>query len=296
MRRTRKTPISLSCCASGSDEFKSAKDFPAQSRYGLIFSHSIRAARFPFCGGKTFHHCHLSGQEICEELSESTTNSEDSVPLRRKTIPRFLFIRPGLREAAFGFCVRGMSSNTRLREESEALMLGTSELYRNQLSPDHSAGRHEQTDSHRKQKGERVDPYQREKAHMAKVLLLEWNEVLRNLLAEWLEMQGYTAIPTQNIGQALAICDAQPQQIDVLVADVRAFRTHIPTIRRTIERCQPAARFVFISGYDYESLCERYGQFALDAEFLQKPFSLALLTRTIAAQLEPQYATAGVPQ
>ena len=131
---------------------------------------------------------------------------------------------------------------------------------------------------------------------MAKLLLLEQNDILRSLLAEWLNTHGYTVLPTRNIREALAICDAQPQQIDVLVADVRAFRTHIPTIRQRIERCQPAARFVFMSGYDYESLCEKYGQFALDAEFLQKPFSLVLLTRTIAAQLQPQYANAGAPQ
>ncbi|HEX3105933.1 MAG TPA: response regulator [Terriglobales bacterium] len=131
---------------------------------------------------------------------------------------------------------------------------------------------------------------------MATVLLLEQNDVLRSLLAEWLKIHGYTVLPTRNIREALAICDAQPQQIDVILADVRAFHSHIPTIRQTIERRQPAARFVFISGYDYESLRQKYGQFALDAEFLQKPFSLALLTRTIRALLEPQYATAGAAE
>lgn len=127
---------------------------------------------------------------------------------------------------------------------------------------------------------------------MPTVLLLEQNDVLRSLLAEWLSIHGYTVLPTKNIREALAICDVHPEQIDVMVADVRAFRTHIPTIRQRIERRQPAARFVFISGYDYSTLCGKYGEFALDAEFLQKPFSLAHLTRTIAALLEPQYAGA----
>ncbi len=69
---------------------------------------------------------------------------------------------------------------------------------------------------------------------MATVLLLEQNAVLRTLLAEWLGAHGYTVLPTQTIREALAICAAQPQQIDRWLQTFAPFALAFPPSARPL--------------------------------------------------------------
>ncbi len=116
------------------------------------------------------------------------------------------------------------------------------------------------------------------------VLLVEDDEMFLELLAEVLESHGYTVLPAAEPAAALALCDGDPQRVDLLISDMV-----MPGMSGTELACRllaehPGMRVVLMSGYTDEVVADR-GVLEVGG-YLQKPFSTKELARTVREVLD----------
>ncbi len=129
---------------------------------------------------------------------------------------------------------------------------------------------------------------------MTTILILDDNLTVLRMLGLVLRANGaYRILEASTEHEALAQCEQQNREIDVLVADVciddqpgRAIAEHLTTL------C-PALRVLFISGYPKEHLIGN-GWVEPDDAFLAKPFTPARLMRRVEEVLGPSYVAPAV--
>lgn len=116
--------------------------------------------------------------------------------------------------------------------------------------------------------------------HRDTILLVEDEREVREIVCEILQAEGYTVLPADSAEEAIAICQRDPQRVDLLVTDIvmpglsgRELAAHL---RREFE----LDRVLFISGYADRALP---GDEELDArsDFLAKPFTRKVLTARV---------------
>ena len=111
------------------------------------------------------------------------------------------------------------------------------------------------------------------------VLLVEDDESVREVTREALELNGYRVIVADGPTQALAADD----RYDVLVTDVVMPQMRGGELARLLAERRPGLKTLFMSGYpDGESLLRD----DMSAAFLQKPFSLGELARSVRELLD----------
>ncbi len=113
------------------------------------------------------------------------------------------------------------------------------------------------------------------------VLLVEDEEQVRAVARECLEECGYRVLEAADAEAALRVADAQGKTVDLLLTDVV-----LPGMsgRELAERLEGRVDAVlFMSGYNDEALLD-YGRVA----FLQKPFALAEMARSVREVLDAQ--------
>lgn len=119
------------------------------------------------------------------------------------------------------------------------------------------------------------------------VLVVEDDEGVRTFVAGALERFGYQVIVARSMTEALALVDAHPDPIDLLVTDVVMPAGTGPELARAVAARRPAAPVLYISGYA-DTVLSREATVPKASQFLQKPFTAAdllarvrrLLTRT----------------
>ncbi|HEY3929114.1 MAG TPA: response regulator [Candidatus Koribacter sp.] len=115
------------------------------------------------------------------------------------------------------------------------------------------------------------------------ILLVEDEAALRDVATKFLEAKGYQVLSANNAAEALLFCAKEQQNIDLLVTDLV-----MPGIggkelaSRIFQRC-PSTHIVFISGYTENH--QLVDELEFPAQFLQKPFSLSTLAKTIRRAL-----------
>jgi DNA-binding NtrC family response regulator len=115
------------------------------------------------------------------------------------------------------------------------------------------------------------------------VLLVEDEGALRELASEFLRSKGYTILEAANRREALRICREHKDPIDVLVTDVVLPGGGGPDLAKAVLEMRPDLRVVYMSGYTDQVLSEELvGE---NAKFLQKPFDLNTLARTLRSVL-----------
>ncbi len=115
------------------------------------------------------------------------------------------------------------------------------------------------------------------------VLLVEDEGALRELASEFLRSKGYTILEAANRREALRICREHGDPIDVLVTDVVLPGGGGPDLAKEVLEMRPDLRVVYMSGYTDQVLSEELvGE---NAKFLQKPFDLNTLARTLRSVL-----------
>ncbi|MEP7307620.1 MAG: PAS domain S-box protein [Acidobacteriota bacterium] len=137
----------------------------------------------------------------------------------------------------------------------------------------------------------RVEPVQDEVLFGdERVLLVEDEEDLRDLLHDYLAAQGYTVKSASSGEDALAVCRDHPYAPAILISDVVMPGIGGRALADRLRLDDPELKVLYLSGYTDEAML-RHGILPTGTQFLQKPFALEALARTVRLILdEPQSA------
>ncbi len=118
------------------------------------------------------------------------------------------------------------------------------------------------------------------------ILLVEDEEPLRRLCAEFLEQLGYHMLAAANGKEALALVQAYPGKIDLLITDVLMPELPGPELAQALLAMRPDLKVIFISGYSDGSLAHD-GVLNPGTVLVHKPFTIRALTATLRQVLGP---------
>jgi PAS domain S-box-containing protein len=116
------------------------------------------------------------------------------------------------------------------------------------------------------------------------ILLVEDDEMVRNLAKTMLESLGYSVLAAATPESALSLCQRGNRAIALLMSDVVMPHMGGPELRREVQRVCPGVRVLFMSGHAPDAAI-RGGTLDEDAGFLQKPFTLGDLARSVKAAI-----------
>jgi DNA-binding NtrC family response regulator len=122
------------------------------------------------------------------------------------------------------------------------------------------------------------------------VLIVEDAEDVRILARRTLEERGYNVLVARNASEALEIAVARP--IDLLLTDIVMPHTSGPQLVTKYLAAHPATTVIYMSGYADDALA----QYELDPStvFMRKPFTPAVLARTVRAALDARRVSSDV--
>jgi CheY-like chemotaxis protein len=116
----------------------------------------------------------------------------------------------------------------------------------------------------------------------ASILVVEDEEIVRNLVRVALERRGHVVTVAGDGLEALRLC--QNQEFDLLLTDVVMPHLNGAELADRVAQLRPEQRILFMSGYTRGSIDER-GLLQPGRAFLQKPFTVAELSQTVARLL-----------
>jgi hypothetical protein len=117
------------------------------------------------------------------------------------------------------------------------------------------------------------------------ILVVEDDPAVRSLLSALLRQNGYAVLVAEDAEQALALSEADPRPIHIVVSDVVLPRLPGPEMVRRLRHKRPGIRALFMSGHVDDSLA-RPGALTSDEGFLPKPFTDEALTRRVRELLD----------
>jgi two-component system, cell cycle sensor histidine kinase and response regulator CckA len=121
---------------------------------------------------------------------------------------------------------------------------------------------------------------------METVLLVEDEAPVRLLAQRLLERTGYHVLVASDGEQALEVSDGYEGSIHLLLTDMTMPRMGGAEVARKLRARRPAINVVFMSGYTEESLAGETGPDGAAPLFVQKPFTLDVLSKTIRQALD----------
>ena len=117
------------------------------------------------------------------------------------------------------------------------------------------------------------------------ILLVEDETAVRTLFVDVLEAEGYSVLAADDVEDALRLGDAHGGPIDLVLTDVVMPGMNGPELAGRLLGARPALKVVFMSGYTDDAVA-RNGVLEPGAMFLQKPFSIDVLLRTVREVLD----------
>ncbi len=117
------------------------------------------------------------------------------------------------------------------------------------------------------------------------ILLVEDDDGVRSLIEMVLREQGYLVLTASGGAHALELLDAHPGPLDLLVSDVVMPGMGGRELVTLVHEKRPGLRFLYLSGYTDDSVV-RQGISRAEVNFLQKPFSAAVLLRKVREVIE----------
>ncbi|MDY7095447.1 MAG: PAS domain S-box protein [Acidobacteriota bacterium] len=121
---------------------------------------------------------------------------------------------------------------------------------------------------------------------LATVLVVEDDDMFRNLLGEVLESEGYEVLTAREADEALNLCGQGLEAVDVLVSDLVMPSGNGVKLSAELRSRYPHLRVILMSGYSDEALAGRDIDKELADAFLEKPFDISTLLRTVGAVLD----------
>ena len=116
------------------------------------------------------------------------------------------------------------------------------------------------------------------------ILLVEDESAVRRATAEFLGLRGYTVLEANDGLDALAVAANYRSTIHLAITDVVMPNMSGGQLAKELGRLRPETRLLFVSGYAGKTVLD-HNVFDLEANFLQKPFSLKQLSSKIREAL-----------
>jgi PAS domain S-box-containing protein len=117
------------------------------------------------------------------------------------------------------------------------------------------------------------------------ILVVEDEDAVRATAVEALESSGYAVLQARDGVEAMAVADAHPGEIHLLVSDVVMPRMGGGELAQRLSARRPDIRVLFISGYPDDAVV-RHGVVERGAPLLQKPFALSDFVRRVRDVLD----------
>jgi PAS domain S-box-containing protein len=117
------------------------------------------------------------------------------------------------------------------------------------------------------------------------VLVVEDEAIVRQFTCRSLEELGYTVLEAASGREALTLMEQRTHSVDLIVSDVVMPGLSAKTLADLVSRTHPDLPMLFMSGYPGDDVVRR-GLLSPDAPFVQKPFALADLGRTVRRLLD----------
>jgi PAS domain S-box-containing protein len=112
------------------------------------------------------------------------------------------------------------------------------------------------------------------------VLLVEDEEGVRGLARLSLEKHGYAVLSAGSGDEAMALAEAHPGTIDILVTDVVMAGMNGREVFEQLRSRRPTLKVLFMSGYNDDEVVRR-GVIDAKSPFLQKPFALSTIPQKV---------------
>jgi len=117
------------------------------------------------------------------------------------------------------------------------------------------------------------------------LLVAEDEEALREAMCGYLRSLGYTVFAADSGQQALLLASKHDEHIDLLISDVVMPKMSGRELSEMLGGLRSDLKTIYMSGYTDDAVL-RHGIHEKAANFLQKPFSLAVLARKVRDALE----------
>jgi two-component system cell cycle sensor histidine kinase/response regulator CckA len=127
------------------------------------------------------------------------------------------------------------------------------------------------------------------------VLLVEDEQAVRRATAEFLGLQGYTVLEAKDGVDALSVAKNHASTIHLVVTDVVMPNMSGGQLAKELGQVRPDAKLLFVSGYAGKTVLD-HKVVDLEANFLQKPYTLKQLSLKIRAALDPTLSTNPLPR
>ena len=118
------------------------------------------------------------------------------------------------------------------------------------------------------------------------ILVVEDDDDVRQLVCRVLAQQGYKVLDAHDAETATALADRHPGVIHLLLADVVLPRLSGRELAARLSIHRPATKVLYVSGSSDEAVT-RHRVLEPGIKFLEKPFSLDRLLRTVRQVLDP---------
>jgi PAS domain S-box-containing protein len=117
------------------------------------------------------------------------------------------------------------------------------------------------------------------------ILLVEDEEIVRRLARRILEQTGYEVLEASHGEEAVRLCGVHAKPIHLLLTDVVMPGTSGKEVADRLSSMRPEIKVLFMSGYTDEAIVHQ-GVLNSSVEFIQKPFTLAALSRKVREVLD----------
>jgi CheY-like chemotaxis protein len=120
-----------------------------------------------------------------------------------------------------------------------------------------------------------------------RVLVVEDDANIRSNVCECLQQLGYQTSQAESGGSALHVCEQLEGRIDLVITDLVMAGTSGSELANDLTERYPEIRVLFMSGYSEDSAARRE-ILMRNRPFLQKPFSVAELAKSVQDALAPK--------
>jgi DNA-binding NtrC family response regulator len=123
------------------------------------------------------------------------------------------------------------------------------------------------------------------------ILVVDDDEEVLTLAVDVLEMAGYTVLSTPDPRHALRLIRTREESLDLLLTDVVMPLMNGLQLAAEVQALRPEVKILLMSAYRTKEIDDYRMRLGLRGLFLDKPFTVAALTRAVRTLLDDPTST-----